>query len=133
MVIMMKEEKEKFVRNQFVLEGNVSSFGKPYSSGNDKQRMRFTLAQTRNDNTQFVPIILPTKLVETYGKSIQKGDWLTVKGSINSYSKRIEKNGEEHNEQRVDIIALEVENKKTKQIYKSDGSIVAKEEKEMER
>ena len=58
---------------------------------------------------------------------------MTVKGSINSYSKRIEKNGEEHNEQRVDIIALEVENKKTKQIYKSDGSIVAKEEKEMER
>lgn len=129
----MKDEKERFVRNQFVLEGNVSSFGKPYSRGNDKQRMRFTLAQTRNDNTQFVPIILPTKLVETYGKSIQKGDWLTVKGSINSYSKRIEKNGEEHNEQRVDIIALEVENKKTKQIYKSDGSIVAKEEKEMER
>ncbi len=131
--MVLKMNENKYVRNQVELEGNVANFGTPYSTGNDKKRMRFTIAQNRNDNTQFIPIILPTKLVETYGKNIQKGDWLSVKGSINSYQKKVEKNGKEFNEQEVDIIALEIENKKTKEIYKSDGTITKREEKEMER
>lgn len=122
----MKEEKVKNNLNQFTLDGNVAGIGTPYKVLNEKMRMRFDLGQTRNGKTQFVPIVLPTKLVEIYGDKIEKGNWITVRGSINSYNKKIMKNDKEINSKEIDIIAFEIEDKKLNKIFKSDGTIIDK-------
>ena len=130
----MKEEKVKNNLNQFTLDGNVAGIGTPYKVLNEKMRMRFDLGQTRNGKTKFVPIVLPTKLVEIYGDKIEKGNWITVKGSINSYNKKIMKKDKEINSKEIDIIAFEIEDKKLNKIFKSDGTIIDKEnDKGMER
>lgn len=129
----MNEEKNKNNINQVVLEGNVGGFGTPYEVANGKKRLRFDLAQTRGGRTQFVPIILPTQLTETYGKEIKKGDWISITGSINTYSKEIEKDGKTLTTKGVDIIAFEIEDKKKKITYQSDGQVVNNTKEEMER
>jgi len=130
---IMNEEKNKNNINQVVLEGNVGGYGTPYEVANGKKRLRFDLAQTRGGRTQFVPIILPTQLVETYGKEIQKGDWISITGSINTYNKEIEKDGKTLNTKGVDIIAFEIEDKKQKITYQADGQVINNAREEMER
>lgn len=129
----MNEEKNKNNINQVVLEGNVGGFGTPYEVANGKKRLRFDLAQTRGGRTQFVPIILPTQLVETYGKEIKKGDWVSITGSINTYNKEVEKDGKTLTTKSVDIIAFEVEDKKQKITYQADGQVIDNSREEMER
>lgn len=129
----MNEEKNKNNINQVVLEGNVGGFGTPYEVANGKKRLRFDLAQTRGGRTQFVPIILPTQLVETYGKEIKKGDWVSITGSINTYNKEVEKDGKTLTTKSVDIIAFEIEDKKQKITYQADGQVIDNSREEMER
>jgi len=129
----MNEEKNRNNINQVVLEGNVGGFGTPYEVANGKKRLRFDLAQTRGGRTQFVPIILPTQLVETYGKEIKKGDWVSITGSINTYNKEVEKDGKTLTTKSVDIIAFEIEDKKQKITYQADGQVINNSREEMER
>lgn len=129
----MEEERNKNNINQVVLEGNVGGFGTPFETQNGKKRMRFDLAQTRGGNTQYVPIVLPTGLVNTYGENIQKGDWLSIKGSINTFNKQTEDNGKTYNSKVVEIIALEIEDKKLNKTYTSDGNVIDNSKSEMER
>ena len=81
----MNNEVEKELRNSrnsFELEGNVANISDVYVNKNGKQMLRFDLAQNNNGNTQFVPILLRGELINSYGKEIQKGDWISVKGRI---------------------------------------------------
>ena len=78
----MNNEVEKELRNSrnsFELEGNVANISDVYVNKNGKQMLRFDLAQNNNGNTQFVPILLRGELINSYGKEIQKGDWISVK------------------------------------------------------
>lgn len=90
----MNNEKEREVRNSknsFELEGNVANINNIYTNQNGKKMLRFDLAQNNNGNTQYVPIVLRGELVNTYGIEIQKGDWISVKGRISTYTKDVEK------------------------------------------
>jgi single-stranded DNA-binding protein len=102
-------------RNSFELEGNVANINDIYNSQNGKQILRFDLAQNNNGNTQFVPIVLKGKLVNSYGNEIKKGDWISVKGRISTYSKDIDK--------AIDILGFEITDRKNNKVYTSDGQV----------
>ena len=92
----MNNEVEREVRNsknRFELDGNVGSVGSVYTNQNDKKTLRFDLGQNNNGYSQFVPIVIRGNLVDTYGNEIQKGDWISVKGRISTYSKDVERDG----------------------------------------
>ena len=76
------EREQRNSTNKFELEGNVGNIGDVFTNKNGKQTLRFDLGQNNNGNTQFVPIVLKGELVNYYGNEIQKGDWISVKGSI---------------------------------------------------
>ena len=120
----MKNEMEKEVRNsrnRFELEGNVANINDVYTTSNGKQLLRFDLAQNNNGTTQYVPIILRGELVKTYGAVIQKGDWITVKGRIATYSKDIEKDGKTFKEKTIDILGFEITDRKNNKVYTSNN------------
>lgn len=110
-------------RNSFELEGNVANINDIYNSQNGKQILRFDLAQNNNGNTQFVPIVLKGKLVNSYGNEIKKGDWISVKGRISTYSKDIERNGKTYKEKTIDILGFEITDRKNNKVYTSDGQV----------
>ena len=85
--------------------------------------MRFDLAQNNNSNTQFIPIILKGDLVKSYGNEIKKGDWISVKGRISTYSKDIERDGKTYKDKAIDILGFEITDKKNNKVYTSDGHI----------
>lgn len=116
-----------------IFSGNVANIGTPYETANGKKRMRFDLAQNRNNGTQFFSIIMPTKLVETYGQEIQKGDWLFIKGNINSVPKKIEKDGKTINTKEMEFVAQEIEDRTHNKTYISDGQVIDNSKNEMER
>ena len=90
----MNEEREmKNSINKFELEGNVGNIRDIYTNKNGKSSLRFDLGQNNNGNTQFVPIVIKGALVDTYGKEIEKGNWISVKGRISAFSKDVEKDG----------------------------------------
>ena len=122
----MNNEVEREVRNSkntFELEGNVANINDIYENQNGKKSLRFDLAQNNNGNTQFVPIVLGGELVNTYGSEIQKGDWISVKGRIATYSKDIERDGKTYKDKAIDILGFEITDRKNNKVYTSDGQV----------
>lgn len=120
---MNNEKERRNSTNKFELEGNVGSIGDMYINSNGKQSLRFDLGQNNNDNTQFVPILLRGNLVNSYGNEIKKGDWITVKGIISTYSKEVYRNDKVYKEKAIDILGFEIEDHNKNMVYKSDGTI----------
>ena len=137
----MNNEVEKELRNSrnsFELEGNVANISDVYINKNGKQMLRFDLAQNNNGNTQFVPILLKGELINSYGKKIQKGDWISVKGRIATYQKDVERDGKKYKDKAIDILGFEIIDKKYNKIYSADGQVhelsdLKKETQDMER
>ena len=122
----MNNEIEREVRNsknKFELEGNVANINDIYENQNGKKSLRFDLAQNNNGNAQFVPIVLRGELVNSYGNEIQKGDWISVKGRISSYSKDVERDGRTFKDKVVDILGFEITDRKNNKVYTSDGQV----------
>lgn len=122
----MNNEMEKEQRNstnRFELEGNVGNIGDVYTNKNNKKTLRFDLGQNNNGNSQFVPIVLRGELVNTYGSNIEKGNWITVKGRISSYSKDVEKNGKTYKEKAVEILGFEIIDRTNNKVYSADGTV----------
>ncbi len=122
----MNNEVEREVRNSkntFELEGNVANINDVYENQNGKKSLRFDLAQNNNGNTQFVPIVLRGELVNSYGNEIQKGDWISVKGRISTYSKDIERDGKTYKDKAIDILGFEIIDRKNNKVYTSDGQV----------
>lgn len=122
----MNNEVEREVRNSkntFELEGNVANINDVYENQNGKKSLRFDLAQNSNGNTQFVPIVLRGELVNSYGNEIQKGDWISVKGRISTYSKDIERDGKTYKDKAIDILGFEITDRKNNKVYTSDGQV----------
>ena len=135
----MKNEIEKNNKNsinKFELEGNVGNIGDVYVNKNGKKILRFDLGQNNNGNAQFVPIVLRGDLVNSYGNEIQKGDWISVKGRISTYTKDDEKDGKTYKDKAIDILGFEITDRKNNKVYTSDGQvqdIKDKTEEDMER
>ena len=130
------EKNNKNSINKFELEGNVGNIGDVYVNKNGKKILRFDLGQNNNGNTQFVPIVLRGDLVNSYGNEIQKGDWISVKGRISTYTKDVEKDGKTYKDKAIDILGFEITDRKNNKVYTSDGQvqdIKDKTEEEMER
>lgn len=129
------EKERKNSKNKFELEGNVANISDIYTNQNGKQTLRFDLGQNNNGNTQFVPIVLRGELVNTYGREIDKGDWISVKGRISTYIKDVEKDGKSYKDKVIEILGFEVTDKTNNKIYTSDGQIrdITNEKEEMER
>lgn len=122
----MNNEVEREVRNSkntFELEGNVANINDVYENQNGKKSLRFDLAQDNNGNTQFVPIVLRGELVNSYGNEIQKGNWISVKGRISTYSKDIERDGKTYKDKAIDILGFEITDRKNNKVYTSDGQV----------
>ncbi len=122
----MNNEVERGVRNSkntFELEGNVANINDVYVNQNGKKSLRFDLAQNNNGEAQFLPIVLKGELVNTYGSEIQKGDWISVKGRINTYSKDIERDGKTYKDKAIDILGFEITDRKNNKVYTSDGQV----------
>lgn len=122
----MNNEMEKEQRNstnRFELEGNVGNIGDVYTNKNNKKTLRFDLGQNNNGNSQFVPIVLRGELVNAYGNDIEKGNWITVKGRISSYSKDVEKNGKTYKEKAVEILGFEIIDRTNNKVYSADGTV----------
>lgn len=122
----MNNENEREVRNsknKFELEGNVANINDIYTNQNGKKMLRFDLAQNNNGNSQFLPIVLKGELVNTYGREIKKGDWISAKGRIVTYSKDIEKDGKLYKDKAIDMIAFEIQDRKNHKVYTSNGQI----------
>ena len=130
------EKNNKNSINKFELEGNVGNIGDVYVNKNGKKILRFDLGQNNNGNTQFVPIVLRGDLVNSYGNEIQKGDWISVKGRISTYTKDVEKDGKTYKDKAIDILGFEITDRKNNKVYTSDGQvqdIKDKTEEDMER
>ena len=122
----MNNEVEKELRNSrnsFELEGNVANISDVYINKNGKQMLRFDLAQNNNGNTQFIPILLRGELINSYGKKIQKGDWISVKGRIATYQKDVERDGKKYKDKAIDILGFEIIDKKYNKVYSADGQV----------
>lgn len=122
----MNNEVEKELRNSrnsFELEGNVANISDVYVNKNGKQMLRFDLAQNNNGNTQFVPILLRGELINSYGKKIQKGDWISVKGRIATYLKDVERDGKKYKDKAIDILGFEITDKRYNKVYSADGQV----------
>lgn len=132
----MNEEREmKNSINKFELEGNVGNIRDIYTNKNGKSSLRFDLGQNNNGNTQFVPIVIKGALVDTYGKEIEKGNWISVKGRISAFSKDVEKDGKTFKEKSVEILGFEITDRTNNKIYTSDGQTqdISNSKDEMER
>lgn len=122
----MNNEVEREVRNSkntFELEGNVANINDIYENQNGKKSLRFDLAQNNNGSVQFVPIVLRGELVNSYGKEIQKGDWISVKGRIATYQKDIIRDGKTYKDKAIDILGFEITDRKNNKVYTSDGEV----------
>lgn len=121
-------------KNKFELEGNVANISDILINKNGKETLKFDLGQNNGENTQFIPIALKGGLVKSYGNQIKKGDWILVKGKINSYLKDVERDGKIFKDKVIEILGFEVTDKVAHKVYTSDGQIkdldVNKEEKE---
>lgn len=134
----MNSEQEREFRNsknKFELEGNVANIGDVYTNQNGKKTLRFDLGQNNNGTAQFVPIVLKGELVNSYGNEIQKGDWISVKGRISTYSKDIERDGKTFKDKVIEILGFEITDRTNNKIYTSDGQVqdISNSKDEMER
>lgn len=129
----MNNEKEvRNSKNKFELEGNVANIHDVYVNKNGKQILRFDLAQNHNGNTQFIPIVLKGELVDSYGKEIQKGDWISIKGIISTYQKNVEHDGKNFKEKTIDILGFEITDKKNNKVYTSDKNVLLEDKTDIE-
>lgn len=120
----MNNEKEvRNSTNKFELEGNIATIRDIYTNNNGKKSLRFDLAQNTNGNTQFVPIVLKGELVNTYANDMSKGNWISVKGRINTYQKDIERDGKTFKDKVVEIIGFEITDRTLNKVYSSDGQV----------
>lgn len=120
----MNNEKEvRNSTNKFELEGNIATIRDIYTNNNGKKSLRFDLAQNTNGNTQFVPIVLKGELVNTYANDMSKGNWISVKGRINTYQKDIERDGKTFKDKVVEIIGFEIIDRTLNKVYSSDGQV----------
>lgn len=121
----MNEDKEtRDSVNKIVLEGNVGNIGNIYENINGKKSLKFDLGQNNHGHSQFITITVKGKLIDTFANEIAKGDWITVKGRINSYSKSVE--NQKYKERITEILAFEIENHNKHLVYKSDGNVEEK-------
>lgn len=120
---MNEENKKRNSKNTFELEGNVANIYDIYTSKTGKKSLRFDLGQNNNDNSQFVPIIIKGNLVNTYGQDIKKGQWITIKGRIDTYTKEVERNEKTYNEKAIEILGFEITDRTNNKIYSSNGDI----------
>ena len=122
----MNNEVEREVRNsknKFELEGNVANISDVYTNQNGKQTLRFDLGQNNNGNTQFVPIVLRGELVNSYKDEMQKGNWISVKGRISTYTKDVERDGKTFKDKVIEILGFEITDRTNNKVYTSDGQI----------
>ena len=120
----MNNEKEvRNSTNKFELEGNIATIRDIYTNNNGKKSLRFDLAQNTNGNTQFVPIVLKGELVNTYVNDMSKGNWISVKGRINTYQKDKERDGKTFKDKVVEIIGFEITDRTLNKVYSSDGQV----------
>lgn len=120
----MNNEKEvRNSTNKFELEGNIATIRDVYTNNNGKKSLRFDLAQNTNGNTQFVPIVLKGELVNTYANDMSKGNWISVKGRINTYQKDIQRDGKTFKDKVVEIIGFEITDRTLNKVYSSDGQV----------
>ena len=120
----MNNEKEvRNSTNKFELEGNIATVRDIYTNSNGKKSLRFDLAQNTNGNTQFVPIVLKGELVNTYANDMSKGNWISVKGRINTYQKDKERDGKTFKDKVVEIIGFEITDRTLNKVYSSDGQV----------
>jgi len=120
----MNNEKEvRNSTNKFELEGNIATIRDIYTNSNGKKSLRFDLAQNTNGNTQFVPIVLKGELVNTYASDMSKGNWISVKGRINTYQKDKERDGKTFKDKVVEIIGFEITDRTLNKVYSSDGQV----------
>lgn len=120
----MNNEKDlRNSRNKFELEGNIANISDIYVGQNNKKILRFDLAQNNNGTTQYVPIVIKGELVNSYGNKIKKGDWISVKGRISTYSKDIERDGKTYKDKAIDILGFEITDRKNNKVYTSDGQV----------
>lgn len=120
----MNNEKEvRNSTNKFELEGNIATIRDIYTNNNGKKSLRFDLAQNTNGNTQFVPIVLKGELVNTYANDMSKGNWISVKGRINTYQKDKERDGKTFKDKVVEIIGFEITDRTLNKVYSSDGQV----------
>ena len=117
------EKEVKNSRNRFELEGNVANINDVYVNQRGKKILRFDLEQNNNGIHQFVPIVLKGELVNSYGKEIEKGDWISVKGKISAYSQNVERDGKIFKDKVIEILGFEITDKINNKVYTSDGQI----------
>ena len=127
---MENDKNVKNSLNRFELEGNVGYINDVYTNPKGKKSLRFDLCQNNGNNTQYVPIILKGKIVDSYSEEIAKGDWIKVKGRISTYLKEVNKDGKSYNEKAIEILGFEVEDRNKQLVYKSDGTIENKNKQE---
>lgn len=120
---MNNQEEKRNSKNSFELEGNVANISDVYVNKNGKQMLRFDLAQNNNGNTQFVPILLRGELINSYGKKMQKGNWISVKGRIATYLKDVERDGKKYKDKAIDILGFEITDKRYNKVYSADGQV----------
>ena len=72
---------------------------------------------------EIVPIVLKGELVNSYGNEIQKGDWISVKGRISTYSKDVERDGKTFKDKVIEILGFEITDRTNNKVYTSDGQI----------
>lgn len=122
----MNNEVEREVRNsrnKFELEGNIANISDVYENQNGKKTLRFDLGQNNNGSTQFVPIVLRGELVNSYKDEMQKGNWISVKGRISTYTKDVERDGKTYKDKVIEILGFEITDRTNNKIYTADGQV----------
>lgn len=122
----MNNEVEREVRNsrnKFELEGNIANISDVYENQNGKKTLRFDLGQNNNGNTQFVPIVLRGELVNSYKDEMQKGNWISVKGRISTYTKDVERDGKTYKDKVIEILGFEITDRTNNKVYTANGQV----------
>lgn len=117
------ERETRNSRNKFELEGNIANISDVYENQNGKKTLRFDLGQNNNGNTQFVPIVLRGELVNSYKDEMQKGNWISVKGRISTYTKDVERDGKTYKDKVIEILGFEITDRTNNKVYTSDGQV----------
>lgn len=120
---MNNEREVRNSRNKFELEGNVANISDVYENQNGKKTLRFDLGQNNNGNTQFVPIVLRGEIVNSYKDEIEKGNWISVKGRISTYTKDMERDGKTYKDKVIEILGFEITDRTNNKVYTSDGQV----------
>lgn len=117
------ERETRNSRNKFELEGNIANISDVYENQNGKKTLRFDLGQNNNGNTQFVPIVLRGELVNSYKDEMQKGNWISVKGRISTYTKDVDRDGKTYKDKVIEILGFEITDRTNNKVYTADGQV----------